>query len=292
MLASNKKFLYCLPWAGFNDTLCQIERAWRYADEYKRVLIVDTNYSSLDRQLAHYFCTRRNEKVLLEPTDNMLNYINTLTCFPPCLTSCVNKKGVFASGKRIIDPDTKVALSFDFTDNYFEDVLVHQDFGGGALGIYCLSRLKLQKWLSEKILDTLSPLGDDYYAIHIRNTDLKTNYLPFFKKIFPEVAGKKLAICSDDFTCRETAKIFFNQSDVVTITQLPNTHGKPLHKKKISHYDRDVAMLTDLFCLACAKKLFIAKPVNASDGISGFSLLAYMLHKNKTIRAGLFSSTF
>ena len=50
-----RQYVRCVPCAGFNDVLCQMERAWSYAERRGRILVVDARYSALQGPLAKFF---------------------------------------------------------------------------------------------------------------------------------------------------------------------------------------------------------------------------------------------
>jgi hypothetical protein len=50
-----ERYLLCRPHGGLNDTLCQIEKCWKYALKSDRVLIIDTRNSGLHADFSEYF---------------------------------------------------------------------------------------------------------------------------------------------------------------------------------------------------------------------------------------------
>ncbi len=134
-------------------------------------------------------------------------------------------------------------------------------------------------------------MGDDYDAVHVRNTDYRTDYMALFKKIFPEVQRRKLLICSDDRQCITVAEKFFVDSDVTTVTAIPDTGGKPLHLMTTNTAENNTMMLTDLFALAGAKRLFFSSTTMERPLSSGFSRLAEGLRLRPDIRARLFGGS-
>jgi hypothetical protein len=89
-------------------------------------------------------------------------------------------------------------------------------------------------------------------------------------------------VCSDDRNCRETARKFFTDSTLVSVADIPDTGGNPLHFYDSGDvYAKNLAMLTDLFTLAGARELFFTR---VAQGVySGFSALAYALHRRPDI---------
>jgi hypothetical protein len=256
---SMKKYVYCIPGGGFNDTLNQIERTWKNG-------------------------------IVFHITPNILNLFDNVNVYPTFLSGHVSShEVVWKMHRNYVDIKTDLPVTFDFNKGYEEQVVVHHACGGGWHGIDCLERLKLTHSLAGEIMQALAGLGMDYDAIHIRNTDMRTNYMPFFKKLFPHVCGRKLLICSDDWACRETARRFFVESQVLTVTDIPDTAGGALHSfPATSVYEKNRTMLTDLLALAGAKRLFYTQTEQAC--ISGFSSLAGALHKRPDIIANLLSA--
>ena len=84
------------------------------------------------------------------------------------------------------------------------------------MGHAALRKLRLVPEVAQEIAGALAALGEDYDAVHIRNTDVRTDYLSAFREMFPQVQGRKLLVCSDDLLCREEAKQFFVESEVVS----------------------------------------------------------------------------
>jgi len=138
-----EKFLLCRPHGGLNDTLCQIEQCWRYAEKFGRTLIIDTLNSGLFAAFSKFFSPRKSlTKVHFNLSEKQLYFLNSLTCFPH-----------FAQGKlqtyfavysidfqNFVDRETSEMLTFNFDKNYDELVLIHEQSGGGTLSFDLLKK--------------------------------------------------------------------------------------------------------------------------------------------------------
>ncbi len=279
------KYVYCIPHAGFNDVLCQMELAWSYARQHDRVFVVNTRRSALSAPFSEYFESLLPNAVL-HPTGNLIRHLNSLSASPHCLQGRVDDHpSRYVPDNIFIDPETLTPLTFNFSARYAEDVLVHHCSGGGIASVQCLEKVRLREEVAKAVLDALSDLEDGYCAVHVRNTDYRTDYMQLFKTILPRVAGKTLVICSDDVACRETAKSFFSESTVRTASDIPDTGGAPIHMRQDDVAAKNMAMLIDLFALARAKPLFFA---NVEGGfLSGFTRLAAALHQRPELTASL-----
>jgi len=175
---------------------------------------------------------------------------------------------------------------FDFgcTTPRLEDVVVHHRSGGGLESFYAIQLLTLTESVRSAIRQGLSKCGDDYDAIHIRNTDIRTDYRSFLSEAAPNLSGRRVLVCSDDRAVIRSAKELLTGSQVFTVTETEDTGGQPLHKQGISR-DTDerrrlnINMLVDLLCLASSRKLLITAS-NKQCSNSGFSSLAELLHEH------------
>ena len=122
--------------------------------------------------------------------------------------------------------------------------------------------------------------------MHVRNSDLRTDYEALFERIRPGVPGADLLVCSDDATVIERARRVFDKSRVLTVTITPHNGNKNLHDS--ARYSSDharmqatVAAITDLCALGGARKLHFADVTRGYP--SGFSVLAGYLQRNQTL---------
>ena len=274
---------------GFNDTLCQIEKAWRYADRHDRTLLVDSRFSGLLDDFGRYFrLLDADSRTQLSFDVERMRFIESLAIVPRCLHGRVNTYATTwdPSFKNFSDKDTGELLTFDFDANYDEDLLVHHQCWGGVDSIECLARLTLCDELRTEFTARLSSLGDDYVGVHVRNTDYRTDYRTFFASIHDDLIQKIVVVCSDDYTCREYGKRFFEKSTVVTLSDVPDTKGWPLHANTgLDRYHTNTNMLLDLLALAGAARLYFTD--HDLGFPSGFSVLAQLLNARRAVLAGL-----
>jgi tetratricopeptide (TPR) repeat protein len=284
-----EKFLLCRPHGGLNDTLCQIEQCWRYAEKFGRTLIIDTLNSGLLAEFSEFFSPRdRLAKVHFSLSEKQLCFLDTLTCFPHFAQGKL--KTYFAVYSKDLgnhmDRETSAMLTFNFEKNYDELVLIHEQCGGGNLSFDLLKRISISENIRPIVLDRIQHLGHDYLAIHVRNTDYQTRYKELFLDVYPNVNNKSLLICSDDAEVIAHAKNFFTLSNVLTSSQTPQTGNKPLHLSTTHSDDEErkkatINSIIDLIALGRSTKLYFAN-VTAGHS-SGFSRLAMHLCQNKNV---------
>jgi tetratricopeptide (TPR) repeat protein len=284
-----EKFLLCRPHGGLNDTLCQIEKCWKYAEKFGRTLIIDTLNSGLLAEFSEFFSPRNSlTKVNFSLSEQQLFFLNTLTCFPHSVQGKLRTYFAVHSINfgNYVDRETSVMLTFNFDKNYDESVLIHEQSGGGNLSFNLLNRVSISENIRPIVLNRIQDIGYDYLAIHVRNTDYQTQYKDLFQDIYPSVTNKSLLVCSDDAEVISHARSFFTLSKILISSQTSQTGSKPLHFSATHSDDEQRKKATtnsiiDLIALGRSTKLYFTN-VTAGHS-SGFSRLAMYLCENKNV---------
>lgn len=285
-----EKFVLCRPRGGLNDTLCQIERCREYAERHSRTLLIDSTRSGLLGEFSEFFQLRdETARVHLDLTDTQLKFLNTLSCYPHALRGKLDAyQPVYSSEARnFLDKNTGIRPSFDFKKDYEEAVLVHEQCGGGKKSFALLDRIALAESLRPIVLSRIQALGEGYIAIHVRNTDYKTEYETFFRTLYPRVTNRSLLVCSDDAAVIAHARAFFDKSKIMTSSRAEYSGNRPphnWHKKRGSKRQRKAITtnaIVDLIALGRAKKLYFANVMG--DFPSGYSRLAEYLCRHKRV---------
>ena len=170
-------------------------------------------------------------------------------------------------------------------------MLLHEQCGGGTDSFTLFDRVCLADDILPLARERLRPLGQDYAAIHARNTDYKTEHEDLFREIYPRVANRPLLVCSDDAAVVAHARTFFGHSKILTTRTSAHSGDRPLHfryKKRGSDEQRREATidsLVDLIALGRADELYFA---DVTAGFpSGVSVLAEYLCGHKHVIAAL-----
>jgi len=285
------KYVLCKPRGGLNDTLCEIEKCWRYAEKTNRYLLIDTNNSGLYDDFFNYFQSD-STKVIKK---NNYKELNKLDAYPKI---CQGELDTYQAEyspilKNFVEKSTGARLSFNMDLTYKEDVLVHEScWEGEFLSIYCLDGLVLRPEVAQHIKQKMEDAKldvFDYVAVHIRNTDYKMDYKKFFDQLLPDVSNKTVLVCSDDYEVFSYARKTLNKSRVVRLSTFKDNHGAPLHHTRHKdQYAMNLEVLTDLIGMAKSKKFYMAN-VDNTKRFSGFTMLAYTLKENPDIVRKLLS---
>lgn len=294
-----ERVLLCIPRGGMNDALCQIEKSLSYAERFGRQLIIDARQSGLMGQFSDYFSLYKAKvDVLGRLEPHHVELLNTFDCYPEELRGRLEARRYTKTGVVFVDEALEAPLTFDFTVDHPEPLLVHEQSGGGSGSMKLLNRLSLADDVLAIVTERLSALPSEYLGVHVRNTDLKTDYEAFFRDIYPSTIGKAVLICSDDTDVIVHAKQVFDRADVLsTVTpkdRAEKPDRRPLHRP--SYYDNDadkrvqtVNSLVDLLALGRASDVLFAQCSN-KGGVSGYSRLASYLCSNKPVVASLLSN--
>lgn len=296
----DERYVLCRPRGGLNDTLCQIERCWLYAEDTGRTLLVDASRSSFMPRISEVFLPRvGSASVCFDPDERLLARLDTLTCHPRQLRGrlATYRPQPATAGRWYVDAETSAPLTFDFRRGYRARVLVHENVGGGPKAAHFLERVVLAPALRDLVLGRLADLverepAQGYLAVHVRNTDIRTDFERLFERIAPRVRGRTLLVCSDDAQVVRRAREFFTSSHVVSVSGIPDRNGAPLHlgaavADEAARRAQAVEAIVDLVALGGAETVFHASDsvleASRRPVVSGFSRLAAHLAANKHV---------
>ena len=294
------RVVLCRPQGGLNDILCQIERVCRYAERFDRTVIIDTNYHStryIKDQFSRYFVSRQ-KRVILDSTE-IESRLRNVSVVPSFLASDCHRYDAHFDWEmgRFVESTTRKPITFDFSKDYAEPLLVHHASGRkDGNSVAALSRLRLQDDLREELVKRLKSIGQNYVSIHVRNTDYTTDYRSMLNqlKAHPALLScEKLFVATDDIACLRFFRNMFPDIKIISFSELSQESGRPIHplSERDDVYERNRDAILDLLMLACSSS-FIFLQLNENRWgarYSGFSILARDLLNSKKILAGLIS---
>jgi hypothetical protein len=283
-----ERFVLCRPEGGLNDMLCQIEATYAYAVKSERSVIVDTNYQgsrAFKDSFSNYFSSLDSRLIL--DTDILQDRFDICTVFPTYITGRLKSYTTVWSSEisNWADSETNSSLTYDFDRLYDEQILLHHACGGGQISLNALSKLELQDDLIYSLAQRINAIGQPYSAIHIRNTDYKSDYKPALHNL-KRFIKSPIFIATDDRKCREYCVDLFGEGKVKFFSNLPEEGGIPLHGDILhdSIFQRNKEAILDLMTLALSNDYFkISLIANKHHTTySGFSILAENL-KNSPV---------
>ena len=295
-----ERFVVCRPQGGLNDNLNQIELCWHYCNLTGRTLVVDTTRSGgFGLPFGFFFRpAQASMKTVFHPSFVFMAKLNAMTARPACVSGRLNsyQASFDPACRNFVEQDTRVRVTFDMRKDHPEPVLVHHQCNGGQISVNCLARLRLTDDFKRDVIDRIAPLKSaPYSAIVIRNSsDYQTDFQAVLARVHPEVVGKRLLVCSDDYQVLAHAKATLSDVDVLELPDFVHTNGMPAAAYALQAGARERYLLTlkavcDLIALAQSEKLFLTKINKTAQGYeySGFTTLSGLLHQNKGIVARL-----
>ncbi len=292
--AAKKKYLLVRPMGGLNDNLTQIEACWRYAEKYGRHLLIDTLGSSgFNHDFSDVFRVVRSGCSV----SNIVGIdLDDLVCIPGTIKGSFshdNYSAVYDDRfKNFVDTKHSKIISFDFSKDYEEELLVHHQCGGGLISIHALSRLRFNAMIVEAITSRLRGIPvEQSFALHIRHSDYKTDYQEVFLQIEERLLSQDyIYLATDSREVYQFAMGRYGPEKLIAATIPPETGGMALHgwaegQSASIKTSVMVDQFVDLMCLAKARDLHISKLSGGAGlgGYSGFSLLAKSLRSNRWI---------
>ena len=279
MDSSNNKYVYIYPEAGFNDMLAQLQVVIDYCKKNNRKVLFDFKYSVFNKvNFAEYFdildniiiydsniireiCIRNNNSVYPESLNNKLILNNNIN-------SDKLSNIFYNSGSN------NIAIEFP-SDKCTKNIIVSIRVGGGN-GYNIFKELIPKQTLKQYCQNNYKKIPKPYLSIHIRNTDIKTDY----KKLYYQNKNlihqyKTIYIATDD----KTSLDFFRQHGlkIYNFTTFPDQRYHNLHQSSAINGDiKFKDMISDLFCVSMSDKFF-------SNSSGGFTHLLKECYNNKNL---------
>ena len=294
----DSRVVLCVPHGGINDSFVQIQKCIDYCCKYERDLILDTRRSGLfldfDRFFTFDFPSSASKLPLIQPYRLFdPRILNQHTVYPSEIKGLVGYTPLAFSTEyqNFVEKKSGVRLTFDPATDYTESILIHEQCGGGTDSFRLLSNILFTPEVSDLIRGRISFLPEVYSAIHVRNSDYKTDYESYFMRILSEIDGDNILICSDDANVKKSAEKYFKNYYLLFTDTLFNAEGRPLHHasnylNENEKFAATVSAFTDLIALGRSDKLFFSNVIlnnQEKSYPSGFSRLAKHLNSNKNM---------
>lgn len=264
---STKKYLYCRPFGGLNDTLCQISRCLRFARKESRILIIDTQISVFQENIDYYF------DIL---TDDVITKDVFFSEHYERVKNLSTNARVWLN-RIILAPNVRTHLQY-FQDQSDLDVLIiHECSGGGRIYDEIFTALRLKSEIKALIPKNFL-LGKSYSALHVRNSDYKSDFKSTINRSIRDSKYDYLYIATDSQQVTNYIKLH----DIATISAINVLHKD---QSRYTHHEefqeslekkQDIIdMLEELIILTQATEIFtsaIVKPYQMYGSLSGFTL--------------------
>lgn len=277
-LRRDARIVMCVPRGGLNDMLCQIHHCSQYARAHHRILIVNTIKSGFRDTFSNYFETWIPDPMLCLNAESILRHkTGNEDCFPLELNGrAYSYVSAYSDLLNFYELETGIPIRFNPAHDYSQKLLIHEQCGGGSEGWRALENLRLTKEMRTAVMAKIANLPPSYVGIHVRHSDVTTNYVKFFDLISADVRHKVVLVCSDSHQVLSHAKQVLPAREIMTLSDIPDNGGMPLHDyPSLTTKKTNIDLLVDLFSLALASKIVTPSPDIGYP--SGFAELARQL---------------
>jgi hypothetical protein len=271
--------------------LCQIEKCCRYAETYGRRVVVQTDggfHPYFQLCLGEYLISMQERLVFAEALAEPLGeaFFEGLSVQPRSLqgrlfeTDFLPARGI---GRR--DRVSGDLISFDFRKEHAEDVLVHNQFGGGDSSMSALARVRLHDAVADEIVARIGEMGAGYPAVHVRHTDWRSEYESVLREL-QRYQFDRLFLATDNGDGVKEFRSRLNGTVVYSFSDLPDRSGQPVHTllglNRSDRHRLNQQVFVDLLLLALSDKLFLCQREDGRQP-GGFSRLAMHLHHDQSV---------
>lgn len=280
-----KKYLLCRPLGGLNDVLCQINYCYNYCIKFNRTLLIDTTFiyehNSFSDSFDKYFDFIKKVKIHIitnkEQIYNIIIDINK-TIYPTSLKNQIlNYQITFDESLNILEQFKSNEENLYLKKIFFhEDIVVHHSFGGGIESHKIINLMKINKSIAYEFKQIYLQIKKPYIGIHIRNTDMTSDYKKFLEKNFYLINSyENLLLATDSIESKKYFYDMFKDKQIFNYSKVLETN-EPLHTQSKNKHLSFTNTLIDLLLLVYSEKLII------STETSGFANLASYIHNNKS----------
>ena len=267
---------------------------------FGRHLLIDTSRCAVRVPLDELFeFVDGNAPVSCVRDPSVWGVLNSMRCRPACVEGRVDgageravpAAGTAASGRRQAPPRFAAVGTSDFERDHSEQLLVYEGSGGGTASFDLLPRLRLAPHVRRRVQDAIAALEPGYSALHVRNTDYRTDYRTLLRRVSRMRIEGPVLVCSDDPRMVAYARRVLRNSVLAFPPRAGSRNAKgALHlpdsyATQLEAQNAAVESIIDLMALANAQRLFCGTVM--SGLVSGFSQLACHLCRNKGVADAL-----
>ena len=256
------------PLGGLNDVLCQIEFARRVSVKTQRRFAIQTETGSND--LTYRF--RQSFDSIFEFIDGT-SYIARKDLTNLLLASGSVFTAFYGSPSRLLEGSladitkgqhTRYQIAPRGHENF--DVIVHESWGGGRLGMRLIGRIALTEEFSSRVFGAINELPKNATGVHFRNSDYRSDLKAVNNLV--RTAGKvgPIVIATDDDSVLEFLRVKNSSIEIYSASDLIRSDAK---------FSIIETALAQLFVLAlCDNLVLVPLEKGQSARFSGYGLLA------------------
>ena len=275
-------YVYLIPQAGFNDTLCSIIKCLNYCLKYNKILLLDTiNYSVYKINFSDYFDFLQNSNIIYDINEiKKICNNKELTVYPDILN---NKLENVMNGELIIE---NVIGSNNYhykehhlsipSENIEKDVIVISINGGGD-SYDLFKTLLFKNNLKENCIEKYNLINKPYIGIQIRNTDYKCDYENLYENFKDLIHSYNTIYVATD--SKKVIEFFKSKNlNIINFTTFVDNNESPLHLSNMINGDTKIKdLICDIFMIINSERFL----TNSNGGF--VNLISRCIHNKNEI---------
>jgi hypothetical protein len=254
------KYLVCFPRGGFNDMVQQIMQCILYCEAYNRLLVIDTVSTREFNDDINKYIDLTHSNIYDKPFSEFVSLVRSSTkSFYPEWNTCDNFDTLTYTFNSIHQNlvYNGIPAALDFSKSYKEDIVIHCACGGGTGAIQFLNMFPLTPLTICAFKKRWDSLSKPYLALHVRNTDYKSDIPIFIERVTPHIAEyENIFLATDNKDVIDQFKILFGNK-IKSFSTINGIVGKTMHytlPKIIQTYVLDI--ICDYLLLVVADEYY------------------------------------
>lgn len=218
-----------------------------YAIRYNRICVIDTTYDVEFGDDIHNYFDLSHSNIYPPPIKSFYDMAreSTFTYYPSFYRgNNLSIRTVYVRNVGFTHHD--VSTSLDFSSDYDERVIVHNNCGGSKLPVDFFNMFSLKPVIIDELRRRYTLLSKPYLALHIRHTDYKSNVDEFLGAVAEDISAySTVFLATDNIDVLEKCNAAYGEK-IVSFSSVSGTENKNMHgKANIKVYP---AFVQDLFC--------------------------------------------
>jgi len=194
-----------------------------------------------------------------------------------------------------------VVENVDLSIDHAEDVIVHQQAGGGFDSWNCLHRITVREEIRPMISSFMPELPTKYDAVHIRGTDYSPLTTPLIDAINRSHSNTALLVCSDSNDILQDVPRLLPGQRIITFTDHDIATDQPLHSagafaESAVRDQAAIRLLAEITALSNARRFYfgtvVSPYVEGKQHVSGFSNLILYLVAHRAVARRVLGTSF
>lgn len=296
---SEQKWLLSVPIGGLNDTFCQLQKAWNYAQVSQRELVFDTRHSGVFLSFEQVFSVVNRELPPVHPfSRERAEDFDRMTTHPQSVQGQIVAHFQPEQDSPRLDSSQLGPLRLPQSVDVDRQLVVHCQGGGGRQSFRFLQSVALAAGIQERLESKAAQVPERYLAAHVRHTDYTTDLGSFFSRLRKVGSNLPIMVITDNHEVNDYAREVLPAGRLIQAPRFDLTsrigalHRNDIYRSQGEKVDALLDSLMSLYLLSRASIFCystVQQPGKYGEArLSGFTRLARFLHGNAGVARDFF----